>query len=144
MQINLTPDVSLLVIMGIFLLNYLVVSRFFLRPINRVMEEREEEARLAAEVYETSLARFREATARMEEQLHVAKREAAALRERLRAEAAAHRAAVLTRTGADAKRIVTEADERLSREVRRAREIIVREADALARLAAERILGRAV
>ena len=38
MQINLTPDYSLPVIMVIFLLNYLIVSKFFLRPINNVIE----------------------------------------------------------------------------------------------------------
>src|SRR5256886_9322512 len=79
MQINLTPDYSLLAILVIFIVNYFVVKTFFLRPINNVLEQREHETRTASEIYEQSLARFSEATARMEEQLHVAKREAAAL-----------------------------------------------------------------
>src|SRR6059058_4395503 len=84
MQVNLTPDYSLLAIMVIFIINYFVVSKFFLRPINQVLEARAHETRSANEIYEQSMARFSEATARMEEQLHVAKREAAALREHFR------------------------------------------------------------
>ena len=43
MQISLMPDLSLLAVMVIFIMNYLVVRKFFLEPINRVMEEREHE-----------------------------------------------------------------------------------------------------
>src|SRR5436190_671725 len=62
MQISLTPDYSLLAIMVIFIINYFVVSKFFIKPINAVLEssaaseeretiKRESEAlaRLAAE-----------------------------------------------------------------------------------------------
>ena len=37
MQINLTPDLSLLAIMVIFIINYMVVRKFFLQPINEVL-----------------------------------------------------------------------------------------------------------
>jgi len=144
MQISLTPDYSLLAIMVIFIINYFVVSKFFIRPINEVLVARENETHLANEVYEQSMARFSEATSRMEEQLHTAKREAAALRERFRADAAAHRASVIERTGAEAKGIVSEADASLTRATSEARQKIVSESDSLARLAAERILGRPV
>lgn len=142
MQISLTPDYSLLAIMVIFIINYFVVSKFFIRPINEVLVAREHETRSANEVYEQSMARFSEATSRMEEQLHTAKREAAALRERFRADAAAHRASVIERTGVEAKGIVAEADASLTRATSEAREKIVSESESLARLAAERILGR--
>jgi F0F1-type ATP synthase membrane subunit b/b' len=144
MQINLTPDPSLLAIMVIFILNYLVVRKFFLEPINRVIEERETETKAAEQIYEESLARFNEATGRMEEQLHVAKREATQVRDRYRAEAGAHRTAALEKTHDEAKAIVTEADGKLGSDVKVAREKIVRESEQLARLAAERILGRAI
>ena len=144
MQISLTPDYSLFAIMVIFIINYFVARKFFLRPINEVLEQRAEETRTANEIYEQSMARFSEATARMEEQLHVAKREAAALRERFRADAAAHRASVVEQTGAEAKGIVSDADASLGRATQEAREKIKRESEALARLAAERILGRPV
>jgi len=144
MQINLTPDLSLPAIMVIFVINYLVVRRFFLKPINAVVEAREQNIRTAEERYEESLARFNEAMAAMETQLHHAKREAAQVREKFRAEAGAYRAGVVERTTAEGKQMIADATGRLGRDVEEARVKIVRDSDSLARLAAERILGRAV
>lgn len=144
MQINLVPDPSLLAIVVIFFLNYLVVRRFFLQPINDIMEARATESETAERLYEDSLSRFNEATSQMEEQIHAAKREAMQVRERYRAEAAAHRATTVERTHAEAKGIVVAADKTLTGDVAEAREKIKRESESLARLAAERILGRAV
>jgi F0F1-type ATP synthase membrane subunit b/b' len=144
MQINLTPDPSVLAIMAIFLLNYFIVRRFFLQPITQVIEERESETKSAEGIYEDALARFNAATTEMETQLHAAKREAGQLRERFRAEAGAHRAQVVERTQGEAKEIVQAAEGRLSADVREARTKIERESEQLARIAAERILGRPV
>ena len=144
MQIDLAPDPSLLAIMVIFILNYLVVRRFFLRPINEVLDARETETKTAEKLYEDALARFNEATAQTEAQLHGAKREAAQVRERFRGEAGVYRQQVVDRTSAEGRQIVAEADTKLTAEVQAARAQIVTESDALARLAAERILGRAV
>lgn len=144
MQINLTPDPSLLAIMVIFILNYLIVRKFFLQPVNHVLEARQHETRSADEIYEQAMDRFNEATAKMEARLHEARREASQLRERFRAEANNHRAITLERTHEEAKSLVAQANEKLTRDVAEARETIIREADSLARNAAERILGRAV
>ena len=144
MQIDLTPDPSLLAIMVIFILNYLVVRAFFFKPVNHLLEEREAEKRTAAEVYEQSLARFEEATSKMETQLHQAKREASQVRDRFRSEAATHRSSVVERTQTDAKKLVTEAEQKLSQEVQAAREKVKRESEQLAKMAAEKILGRPV
>ena len=144
MQISLTPDVSLLVIMVIFWLNYIVVRKFFLQPINSVMEAREHESKSAAKVYEESLGRFNEATAQMEAQLHSARRDASQVRDKYRVEAAEHRNSVLEKTSADAKSTLAAAEERLSQDVDAARQRIKTESESLARLAAERILGRPV
>ncbi len=144
MQINLTPDLSLLAIMVIFIMNYFVVRKFFLRPINEVLEARETETRSAEKLYEDALARFSEATAQTEAQLHAAKREAAVVRERFRGEAAAYRQQLVEKTNVQAREVVADADQKLSGDVAAARAKIVSESDALARLAAERILGRPV
>lgn len=144
MQINLTPDLSLLAIMVIFIMNYFVVRKFFLRPINEVLEARETETRSAETLYEDALARFSEATAQTEAQLHSAKREAALVRERFRGEAGTYRQQLVEKTNAQAREVVAEADQKLSGDVAAARAKIVSESDALARLAAERILGRPV
>lgn len=130
--------------MVIFILNYLVVRKFFLQPINEIIEHRETERRTAEQLHEEALARFNEATAQVESKLHVAKREASAIRDRFRTEAAAHRSEVIERTHGEAGRLVTDADAKLTADVKAARETIARESDSLARLAAERILGRPV
>ncbi|MDQ6802256.1 MAG: ATP synthase F0 subunit B [Acidobacteriota bacterium] len=136
------PDLSLLAVMVIFVLEYIIVSRYFLGPINDVLESREAEARSAQEIYEQSLGRFNEETDRIEQRIHEAKRDAAQLREKFRADAGAHRASLVERTTNDGQKLVAEADKRLSRDVKEAREKIVHDAESLARLAAERILGR--
>ena len=144
MQINLFPDLSLFAVMAIFVLNYLVVRRFFLEPINRVMEEREHDTKSADEVYEQAMARFKEATANVEERLHIAKRDAANVREQFRAEANAYRSTMIEKTRGEADQFLVEADTKLRDDVTAARDRIVRESEALAQMAAERILGRAV
>jgi F0F1-type ATP synthase membrane subunit b/b' len=141
---QLIPDLSLLAIMAIFILNYFVVRKFFLQPVNEILVARAMEQRTAEELYEGALARFNEAAAQMESQLHVAKRDAAQVRDARRTEAAAFRQQLVDRTAGEGKQIVAEADQRLSADVVAAREQISREAESLARLAAERILGRAV
>lgn len=130
--------------MVIFIMNYLIVRKFFLQPINGILEARETETRSAEQVYEEALARFSEATAQTEAQLHAAKRDAAQLREKFRGEAGVYRQQIVDRTNAEARQIVGEADQRLSKDVAVAREQIVRESESLAREAATRILGRAV
>ena len=144
MQINLFPDLSLFAVMAIFVLNYLVVRKFFLEPVNRVLEEREHDTKSADELYEQAMARFNEATANVEERLHIAKREAANVRENFRAEASAHRSTMIEKTRGEAEKFLVEADTKLKDDVTTARDRIVSESDALAQMAAERILGRAV
>ncbi|HEX6085864.1 MAG TPA: ATP synthase F0 subunit B [Thermoanaerobaculia bacterium] len=144
MQINLAPDLSLLAIMVIFIINYWIVRKFFLEPINQVLEARETETKSAEQLYEDALARFNEATAQTEAQLHAAKREAAQVRDRFRGEAGVYRQQLVEKTNTEARGFIAEADQRLSADVQAARAKIVTESDSLARLAAERILGRAV
>jgi F-type H+-transporting ATPase subunit b len=144
MQIKLAPDLSLLAIIAIFIVNYLIVRKFFFKPINQIIEERETESRTAEKLYEEAMSRFNDETAKMESQLHVAKREASSVRDRYRADAGAHRNQVLERTQGEARNVVAQAEQKLTADVSVAREKIVRESESLARLAAERILGRAV
>ena len=144
MQINLTPDLSLLAIMVIFIINYWVVRTFFLQPINQVLEARETETKTAEQLYEDALARFSDATAQTEAQLHAARREAAQVRDRFRGEAAAYRQQLVEKTGGEARGFIAEAEQKLGADVAAARSRIVADSESLARLAAERILGRAV
>jgi F-type H+-transporting ATPase subunit b len=128
--------------MVIFIINYLIVKRFLIRPINEVLTWREDEIAGAEKVYEESLARFNAATSEMETRIHSAKREATGIREGYRGEANTRRNEVIERVRKEAETISRSADEQLARDIAAAREQIVRESDSLARLAAERIIGR--
>lgn len=144
MQIDLVPDFSLVVIAIIFLLNYLVVRTFLFKPINRILTERDDEISSAQRRHEEALTRHNAAIAQIEAKLHHARREGSTAREKRRAEAVQHRAGLIERTRREAERIFAEASQRLSGEVAAAREKIVRDSEMLARLAAERIVGRKI
>ena|SRR5436190_293371 len=144
MQINLVPDLSLLAVMAIFIVEYFVVKVFFLKPINDILDAREVEARTAQEMHEAALARLKEATDRIEARMHEERRDAAQLRDKFRGEAGMYRSGLVERTTAEAKKLVGEADERLTSDVKEAREKLVRDIESLARLATEKILGRRV
>ena len=139
---NLTPDISVLWIIVIFLLNYMIVRRFLVKPVNDVISWRENEIAGAEKVYEESIAKFNAATSEMESRIHQAKREATQIREGQRGEANTYRAQLVERVRGEAEQISRAASEQLERDVAAARQQIVNESDALARLAAERILGR--
>jgi F0F1-type ATP synthase membrane subunit b/b' len=142
--INLTPDKSLIAIMVIFFLEYLVLRRFFFQPLNRVMTEREQDVRDAATRHEDALARFNEATREMEARIGQAKKQGSEYREALRAEAAKQRADAVDKTRKDAAAIVGSASAELESAVTAARQKIDGDVSALARLAVERIVGRAL
>ncbi|MBI2215113.1 MAG: ATP synthase F0 subunit B [Acidobacteria bacterium] len=142
--INLTPDESLIAIMVIFFLEYLVLRVFFFQPLNQVMTAREKDVRDAATRHEDALARFNEATREMEARIGQAKKQGAELREALKAEAARHRTETVDKTRKEADVIVEEASDELATSVAAARQKIDGEAGALARLAVERIVGRAL
>ncbi len=144
MLIDLAPDRSLIAIMVIFIAEYFVVRRFFLEPLTRVMSERENEVRTAAVRHEEALARLNEATREMEAKLGEAKKQGALIREGLRVEAGKFRAETVDRTRQEADRIVADADVELGKSVVAARQTIEQQTDSLARMAAERILGRAL
>ena len=144
MQIRLTPDYSLLVVFAIFLVNYFVVRRFFVAPISRVMNERERDIRSAEELYESSLTRFNDAMAGIEQRIHDTRKQGSGIREDLRWEALTHRQSVIDRTRKEADTIVAEAQKRLSADVAAAKQKINVDSEALARAAAEKLLARTV
>jgi F0F1-type ATP synthase membrane subunit b/b' len=142
--INLTPDKSLIAIMVIFFLEYLVLRKFFFQPLNKVMTDREKDVRDAAARHEDALTRFNEATREMEARIVQAKKQGSEFREALKTEAARQRAAAVEKTRKDAEAIVASASAELASAVTAARQKIDGEVGALARLAVERIVGRAL
>jgi len=141
-MISLTPDLSLLVIMAIFIVNCFVVSKFLLQPINRILVARKTEIQDADLRFENALAKFNEATATVESSVQQAKREAAKIRDGFRAEATSTRQGLLDKTRNEAEALVRSAEQDLETHVSDARKRIDDEAETLGRLAAERIVGR--
>jgi F-type H+-transporting ATPase subunit b len=141
-MIKLTPDFSLLVIIAIFIVNYLIVKKWLVQPINGVLEWRDERVREADQKYEEALTRLSAATRDIESRLMEAKREASDVREAYRKRAGETRDARIRETRSQAENMIAEATSRLDQDVAAARETIHRESEQLARLAAERILGR--
>lgn len=142
MQINLTPDITLPVIMLIFLANYFVVRKYFLKPVNDILVARESEIRTADKVYEDSLASFNAAAEEIETRLQRARRDGSSLREEHRHEASIKRAALIELTRTEAEAIARDASRQLDELVAAARMQIATDSDRLAREAAERIVGR--
>lgn len=142
--LDLTPDKSLIAIVVIFFLEYLVLRKFFFQPLNGVMTAREQDVRTAATRHEDALARFNEATREMEARILQAKKQGSEFREALRAEAAKSRADAVEKTRKDAAAIVGSASAELAAAVTAARQKIDGDVGALARLAVERIVGRAL
>lgn len=141
-MINLTPDSSLLVIIAIFIVNYLIVKKWLVEPVNGVLESRESRVREADQKHEEALTRLHAATEDIEARLMQAKREASDVRERYRREAGSRREELVRKTRAEADALVGDAMSRLDKEVAEARESIKKESEQLAQLAAEQILGR--
>ncbi len=128
--------------MAIFIASYVVIRKYLIEPLDGILVERDTEIRDAESRYEDALAKFNGATSEMESRVLDAKKKASGIREEHRTEATAHRNDVIRETRAKAESIMTEAEAKLENEVVEAREKIDREADSLAQLAAERILGR--
>lgn len=141
-MIELKPDLSLLAIIAIFIVNYLIVKKWLVHPINNVLEWRNSRVREADQKYEEALTRLNTATRDIEDRLMEAKREASEVREAFRREAGGKREALLSQTRAEADTMIAEATASLDQDLVAARESIRRESEQLARLAAERILGR--
>jgi F-type H+-transporting ATPase subunit b len=141
-MIELKPDLSLLAIIAIFILNYLIVRKFLVEPVNGVLEWREGKVRDADQRYEEALTGFNAGTEEIEKRLMEAKREGVEIRERYRREAGLQKDELIQKTRDEADAMIREATASLDQEVARARDTIREESEQLARLAAEQILGR--
>lgn len=138
------PDLSLFLVAIVFWATYLVLRRFLLSPLGKVLAERErtvEEARAASE---KALARQRETVADLDRRLTEARRQALAHREAARAAAAERRQAILDDAREKARLAAVEAQVRLDAEARAAREQLGAEARAIAAEIATYALGRKV
>lgn len=138
------PDISVLWVIFFVMLLTVIVDRLLLRPILRVINEREQAIRSAKELAERSANQARAAAAEFDQKTTMARTEIYKQMDDMRRSATAERAEIMARTRAEADAQVAAASERLKAETEEAKRRLEEDADTLGGAVAERILGRKV
>ena len=139
---NLIPDASLLVIMGIFWITYWILRVFLFAPIQEILRERRETIDTARAEHEAAM---QQADAKIDAERHrltEARVEAAAKRDALRKEAETSRQETLGQTREETERRLTDAQEELDGIVAREREVLEGKAHHLADRMADKLLEK--
>lgn len=136
------PDLSVVWVIFFVLLLTVVLDRLLLRPVLRVMAERERAITSARELAERAATDARRATAEFEQKTSEARAELYRQMDEMRRMASEERALIVARTRAEAEAEIAAASAKLKAEAEEARRRLDAEADALGAAIAERILGR--
>lgn len=138
------PDVSVLWVIFFVMLLTVIVDRLLLRPVMRVIREREGAIRSARELAERSADQARAAAAEFDQKTAAARGEIYKQMDEMRRGALAERAEVIAQTRAEGEAQVAAASARLKAETEEARRRLEVDAEALGGAVADRILGRKV
>jgi F-type H+-transporting ATPase subunit b len=138
----LIPDLSVLWVIVFVLMLSVLLDRLLLRPLTRVMSERDGAMRAARELADSSRARAQAAADEFEARTRAARAEVYQMMEEKRRSALDRRAQLVAETRAEVERTVSEATARVAAQAAAARESLERDSDALASSIVERLLGR--
>lgn len=138
------PDVSVFWVIFFVMLLTVIVDRLLLRPVMRVIQERETAIRSARELAERSANQARAAAAEFDQKTTAARSEIYKQMDEMRRSALAERTEAMSKTRAEADAQVAAASDRLKAEAEAARRQLEADADILGGAVAERILGRKV
>ncbi len=136
------PDLSVVWVIAFVLLMTVVLDRLLLRPVTRVMREREDAIRSARELAEQSRTHAQEAIDEFEGKTRAARAEVYRQMDDKRRAALASRTELLAETRREVERTTDEASKRLAGQAAAARAQLERDADTLATTIVERVLGR--
>jgi F-type H+-transporting ATPase subunit b len=136
------PDLSVLWVIFFVLLLAVIVDRLLLRPVTRVMQQREQAIRSAREMAEVAAGRAQAATAEFEQRTAAARGEVYKQMDDMRRVALERRQQVLAETRAEVEKTVADASARVKADAEAARQKLRQDAETLGAAAAERILGR--
>ena len=136
------PDLSVVWVIGFVLVLSIVLDRLLLRPVTRIIKERESAIGSARELAETSRARAQAAVDEFDTKTRAARAEVYRQMEEKRRVALATRAELVAATRREVERSMAEATVRLRTQADAARTDLERDADALASTIVERVLGR--
>lgn len=138
------PDITVFWVIFFVMLLTVIVDRLLLRPILRVINEREQAIRSAKDLAERSANQARAAAAEFDQKTTAARTEIYRQMDEMRRSATAERTEIMSRTRAEADAQVAAASERLKAETEEAKRRLEADADTLGHAVAERILGRKV
>ena len=138
----ITVDVTFLYIVVVFLLCAWVLNRFLFAPLLSILDGRRGRASAAAKSYAESLEALSRTVAEAEEKLALARREALKVREGLRGDGAAELARRLDEARAASEAAVGEAGRKIEADAKASADKLPAQTRDLARLLAEKILGR--
>jgi F-type H+-transporting ATPase subunit b len=140
----LLPDITVFWVIFFVMLLTVIIDRLLLRPVLRVIHEREGAIRSAKDLAERSANQARAAAAEFDQKTTAARAEIYKQMDEMRRSALTERADVMARTRAEADAQVAAASERLKAETEEAKRRLEADADTLGSAVAERILGRKV
>ena len=136
------PDLSVVWVIVFVLALSVILDRLLLRPVTRVMSEREDAIRSARELAESSRSRAQAAADEFEAKTLAARAEIYRQMDEKRWAALERRAAIVADTRRDVERSMVDATGRVRAQAGAARAQLEREADTLASIIVERVLGR--
>jgi F-type H+-transporting ATPase subunit b len=138
----LLPDLSVVWVIFFVLLLTIVLDRFLLKPILRVMEQREHAIRSARELAERSASEARATLAEFDQKTAAARADVYRQMDEMRRAALDERTEIMARTRAEAEAQIAAASAQLQAEAEEARRKLSADAEVLGAAVAERILGR--
>jgi F-type H+-transporting ATPase subunit b len=136
------PDVTVFWVIFFIFLTGMIFNGLILRPIMRVMAEREGAVKSARELAESAATQARAATAEFEARTQAARGEIYREMDEKRRHALARRAELLAGTRAQVETEIVQARESLQKQAAAARARLEQDANILAGDIVERVLGR--
>jgi F0F1-type ATP synthase membrane subunit b/b' len=139
-QIQLFPDGTLFIHIGLILLMIWILNRTFFRPINRVIDSREKQKGGHGSEAESILSDVNEKQAKYNEELLAARSEGYELIEKERSTAVASRQAKIATAKAETADALAARKQEVERQATEARTIIAKEAEVMAEKISSNIL----
>jgi F-type H+-transporting ATPase subunit b len=136
------PDLSTVWVIAFVLVLALVLDRLLLRPVTRVMRERQAAIRAASDLADTSRARANAAAMEFDARTREERAEVYRQMDEKRRAALERRAELVAATRREIEQLISQATSRVRSQVATARTQLDRDAGALASTIVERVLGR--
>jgi F-type H+-transporting ATPase subunit b len=138
----LIPDLSVLWIIAFVLTLSVILDRLLLRPVTRVMQEREGTIRSARDLAESSRAKAQAAADEFEAKTRAARADVYRQMDENRRAALERRSELVAATRSEIEKTMRDATARVQAQAAAARAQLDRDADSLAATIVERVLGR--